>query len=149
MAEPFVHHVRPRYAEIDQQGVVFNAHWLTYFDEASTRFFEQIRETPAQKVFIDFDVMVVKATLEWEGPARFDDDVAILVTPTRIGTASFDLTYTATVDGRGACVGVVTYVSVMPGTHDSTAIPETIRASLEAAHAAGSAGVQFPPEAAD
>ena len=30
----FVHHVRPRYAEVDAQGVVFNAHWLTYFDEA-------------------------------------------------------------------------------------------------------------------
>ena len=37
---PFVHRVRPRYAEVDAQGVVFNAHWLTYFDEACTRFFE-------------------------------------------------------------------------------------------------------------
>ena len=38
----FVHRVRPRYAEVDQQGVVFNAHWLTYFDDACTRFFESI-----------------------------------------------------------------------------------------------------------
>jgi len=131
---PFVHHLRPRYAEIDLQGVVFNAHWLTYFDEASTRFFAEIRETPAQTVFSDFDVMVVKATLEWEGPARFDDDVAIEVVPSRIGNASFDLTYSATVGGRGACVGVITYVSVMPGTHDSTPIPERIRASLDERH---------------
>jgi acyl-CoA thioester hydrolase len=134
VSAPFVHHLRPRYAEIDLQGVVFNAHWLTYFDEASTRFFAVIRDTPAQSVFSDFDVMVVKATLEWEGPARFDDDVAVEVVPSRIGNASFDLTYTATVEGRGACVGVITYVSVTPGTHDSTPIPERIRASLEERH---------------
>ncbi len=40
LSAPFVHRIRPRYAEVDQQGVVFNAHWLTYFDDACTRFFE-------------------------------------------------------------------------------------------------------------
>ena len=38
----FVHHIRPRYAEVDAQGVVFNSHWLTYFDESQTRFFEAL-----------------------------------------------------------------------------------------------------------
>jgi acyl-CoA thioester hydrolase len=113
------------------QGVVFNAHWLTYFDEASTRFFAAILDAPAPTVFREFDVMVVRAVLDWEGPAHFEDDVAIVVQATRIGTASFDLTYTATVHGRGACVGTITYVSVAPGTRDSTPIPAGIRASLE------------------
>ena len=39
---PFTHRIRVRYAEVDGQGVVFNAHWLTYFDEASTRFIEVV-----------------------------------------------------------------------------------------------------------
>jgi acyl-CoA thioester hydrolase len=131
--EPFVHHIRPRYAEIDLQGVVFNAHWLTYFDEASTRFFAAVRSLPAQVVFRDFDVMVVKAVLDWQGPARFDDDVAIAVAPTRLGTASFDIRYTATIDDRPACVGTITYVSVVPGTSGSTPIPADVRAALERA----------------
>ena len=50
----------------------------------------------------------------------------------RIGTKSFDVRYTATVDGRRACEGIITYVSVQPGTHDSTAIPEGLREKLEA-----------------
>ena len=139
MRETFVHHLRPRYAEIDLQGVVFNAHWLTYFDEASTRFFASIRALPAPAAFADFDVMVVKAMLDWEGPAGFDDDVAIAVEPTRIGGASFDLTYTAsvggtaTVEGRRACRGTLTYVSVNPGTHEPTPIPGDVRAALELA----------------
>ena len=131
---PFVHHVRPRYAEIDVQGIVFNAHWLTYFDEASTRFFTAVLGRTGPEVFgDDFDVMVVKATLEWEGPARFEDEVAITVEPTRVGTSSFDLTYTATANGDPACVGTITYVSVVPGTHTSTPIPDAVRGPLEEA----------------
>ena len=70
MSAPFVHRVRPRYAEVDQQGVVFNAHWLTYFDDACTRFFEALGYTPNEAFFGEFDVMIVKAVLEWEGPGR-------------------------------------------------------------------------------
>ena len=40
--EPFSHRIRVRYAEVDGQGVVFNAHWLTYFDETCTRFMESL-----------------------------------------------------------------------------------------------------------
>jgi acyl-CoA thioester hydrolase len=130
---PFVHHLRPRYAEVDVQGVVFNAHWLTYFDEASTRFFESLGYAPAVAFFEEFDVMVVKAVLEWEGPAGFDDDVAIVVAPVRIGTKAFDLRYTATSNGAPACEGTITYVSVAPGTHDSVVIPDGLRAALHSA----------------
>jgi acyl-CoA thioester hydrolase len=136
MEGSFVHHLRPRYAEVDVQGVVFNAHWLTYFDEASTRFFDWMGFPPAVAFFEHFDVMVVKAVLEWQGPAGFDDDVAIAVVPTRLGNASFDLTYTATVLGAPACIGVITYVSVVPGTHDTTPIPPMLRDKLEAVAAA-------------
>ena len=126
----FVHHIRPRYAEVDAQGVVFNAHWLTYFDESQTRFFESLGLDPKVAFFTDFDVMVVKAVLEWQGPAGFDEDVAVAVRVRRLGNSSFDLEYTATCNDLPACTGVLTYVSVVPGTHDPTPIPSEIRAKL-------------------
>ena len=49
----------------------------------------------------------------------------------RVGTKSFDLVYTATIDGVPTCVGTITYVSVTPGTHDSTPIPDMLRTKLE------------------
>jgi acyl-CoA thioester hydrolase len=128
---PYVHRLRPRYAEVDAQGVVFNAHWLTYFDEACTRWFEVMGFDPAESFFRDLDIMLAKAVLEWQSPAGFDDVVAIAVETTRIGAASFDVRYTATVEGRPVCVGTVTYVSVKPGTHDSTPIPDVLREQLE------------------
>ncbi len=130
----FTYTVRPRYAEVDMQGVVFNAHWLTYFDEAGTRYFESLGFDPKQ-TFIEggaFDVMVVKAVLEWKGPAGFDEEIRIAVRPDRLGTKSFDLRYSATVDGREVCEGVVTYVSVVPGTKESTPIPDVLRMPMEA-----------------
>ncbi len=129
-AERFVHHLKPRYAEVDAQGVVFNAHWLTYFDESQTRFFSSLGLDPKVAFFSTFDVMVVKAVLEWQGPAGFDEEVAIAVRIPRLGTSSFDIEYTATCGGHPACTGVLTYVSVTPGTHDSTPIPSEIRERL-------------------
>ena len=41
---------------------------------------------PAEAFFRDFDVMLVKAVLEWQGPAGFDDVVEIAVTCPRLGT---------------------------------------------------------------
>jgi acyl-CoA thioester hydrolase len=127
----FVHHLRPRYAEVDAQGVVFNAHWLTYFDEASTRYFEHLGFAPKEAFFRDFDMMVVKAVVEWEGPAGFDDVVAIAVECGRLGTKSFDLVFTAVCEGIPACVGTITYVSVRPGSHDSVEIPGVLRTALQ------------------
>ena len=115
------------------QGVVFNAHWLTFFDEASTRWFEWLGFDP-KETFTDggaFDVMVVKAVLEWQGPAGFDADVAIAVAPVRIGDASFDVRFSATADGAPACVGTITYVSVVPGSKRSVPIPDVLRTKLE------------------
>ena len=129
MTDPFVHRIRVRYAEVDGQGVVFNAHWLTYCDDACTRFMESMG---FGTIWIDeFDVMLVKAVLEWQGPAGFDELVDIGVAVSRIGTRSFDVRYTAAVGERPACTGTITYVSVAPGTHDSTAIPDGLRARLE------------------
>ncbi|MFY9587721.1 MAG: thioesterase family protein [Actinomycetota bacterium] len=128
----YTHTIRPRYAEVDMQGVVFNAHWLTYFDEAVTRYFEAIGFDPKVDFFEGgaFDVMVVKAVLEWRGPAGFDDNVSIAVSADRIGTKSFDMRLAASVEGRAACDGVITYVCVTHGTNESRQIPPVLRDKL-------------------
>ena len=125
----FTHRIRVRYAEVDGQGVVFNAHWLTYFDETCTRFVGEWGFGP--DFWIEqFDVMLVKAVLEWSGPAAFDEWVDVAVVPDRIGTKSFDLQYRASVDGRPACEALITYVAVKPGSHESIALPDPVRAVL-------------------
>ncbi len=129
--DPFVHRIRVRYAEVDGQGVVFNAHWLTYCDDACTRFMESLG-FGAGFWISEFDVMLVRAQLEWSAPARFDDWVDVEVAPVRLGTKSFDLRYRARVRGEVACVATITYVSITPGDNASVAIPPRVREALEA-----------------
>jgi len=115
------------------QRVVFNAHWLTYFDDASTRFYESLG-FDAKQTFVEqknFDVMVVKAVLEWQGSATFDDEVRIAVRPERIGNKSYDLRFTANVGEKTVCVGTISYVSIVPGKKESAPIPATLREKLE------------------
>ena len=69
------------------------------------------------------------------GSAGFDDVVDIAVGTARLGNASFDVRYTATIEQRAVCVGIVTYVSVKPGTHESTPIPDVLRDRLQEAQA--------------
>jgi acyl-CoA thioester hydrolase len=126
----FTHRIRVRYAEIDGQGVVFNAHWLTYFDDACTRFMESFGFGPNFWT-VEFDVMLVRAELEWKGPARFDEWIDIAVETARLGTKSFDLRYSATVAGTAACDATITYVAVVPGAYTSIEIPADVRAALE------------------
>jgi acyl-CoA thioester hydrolase len=129
--DPFVHRIRVRYAEVDNQGVVFNAHWLTYCDDACTRFMESLGFGPDFWVR-EFDVMLVRAQLEWSAPAHFDDWIDVEVVPARLGTKSFDLRYRARVLGALACEATITYVSTAPGENTSVPIPPHVREALEA-----------------
>jgi acyl-CoA thioester hydrolase len=131
MSDAFTHSIRVRYAEVDGQGVVFNAHWMTYFDESCTRFMESLGFGPDFWI-AEYDVMLVRANIEWAGSARFDDWVEVEVVPTRLGTKSFDLRYRASVAGAPVCEATITYVSVQPGAYNSIEIPEKVRAALTA-----------------
>lgn len=129
----YVHNVRIRYGDCDAQGVVFNANWLAFVDDALTEYFRYLGYDPKETWVEDsrFDVMLVKAVLEWKGAVGFDDDVAITVVPSRLGTKSFDLTYTARVEDREVVTAGVTYVTITADDHTSIPIPDDVRERLE------------------
>lgn len=123
----FRHSVRVRYAEVDAQGVVFNAHYLTYCDEAVGRWW-----TSAGLTFGDhgWDVMVKKIVVEWSGSAGFDDVVDIDVRVSRWGTTSHDVECVGTVAGRPVFTATITYVGVRYGTKEPAPPPPEVRAAL-------------------
>jgi acyl-CoA thioester hydrolase len=132
--EQYVHPIRPRYGEVDIQGVVFNARWMDYFDDAITQFFSWLG-FPLKVVSREehrFDMMLIKASLEWKGRAGLDDDVRIDVIPVRLGNSSFDVRFDAKVNGDRVCEALITYVAVKPGDDRSSPIPDDIRAKLTA-----------------
>ncbi len=70
--------LRVRYAEVDAQGIVFNAHYLFYFDLAITEYFRSrgLAYTAFSKRY-GLDFHVTRSTVNYRAPARFDEELAI------------------------------------------------------------------------
>lgn len=126
MAEPYVHHIRPRYGEVDIQRVVFNAHYLAYCDDAADLWF---RSLGAALEDGEWEVMVKKATITWSGGATVHDDLAIAVEVVRWGTSSFDVRFAGQVEGAPVFEAVLTYVAVKTGTKETVRVPDDFRAA--------------------
>jgi acyl-CoA thioester hydrolase len=113
-----------RYAEVDGQGVVFNAHYLLYCDEAMSAFCRQRHlGTLAEQV------QLVTSTLSWTSGARWGDVVDVDVRCLRIGRTSFVLGFDVRVGERGCCTVETTYV-LTDEAWRPTAIPDDMRAAL-------------------
>jgi acyl-CoA thioester hydrolase len=83
--------VVPRYAEVDQQGVVFNGHYLTWFDEACTGLLDHLGVTYPGLINSGHDIQVVHSEIDFVAPVRWRDAVRVAVACQRIGSTSFTL----------------------------------------------------------
>ena len=126
MGDAYVHHVRVRYGECDMQRVVFNANYLAYCDDAADWWF---RSLGALLEAGEWDVMVKKACVTWDGAAKVHDDLAIAVSVSRWGTSSFDVRFDGTVEGRPVFTAEITYVAVVTGTTQTVPVPAEFRAA--------------------
>ncbi|RJQ65354.1 MAG: acyl-CoA thioesterase [Desulfobacteraceae bacterium] len=131
----FFHSLRVRYAETDAQGVVFNAHYLTWFDTAIT---EYLRDTgySYKELFTsrDLDFHLVKATVEYLRPIGFDDVVEVGVRVARIGNSSVTFALAVFIAGQAECRsrGEIIWVCAKVGTHKSHPLPPDATALLGA-----------------
>src|SRR5689334_13969008 len=74
----FWHPFRIRYSEIDGQMVVFNAHYLTFFDTAITEYLRHLAidiTADAKETGIDFHT--VKSLVEYKAPVVFDQEIDV------------------------------------------------------------------------
>jgi acyl-CoA thioester hydrolase len=126
----FFHPFRVRYSEIDGQGVVFNAHYLTWFDTTITEYFRALgydQYADAQSTGIDFHV--VKSLIEYKAPVRFDWELDVGARVARIGNSSlvFELAIYRR-DGVDTLVtGEIVWVYTSQQTHRPLPIPASIR----------------------
>jgi acyl-CoA thioester hydrolase len=127
--------VVPRYAEIDQQGVVFNGHYLTWFDEACTGFLDHLGVTYPGLIAGGHDIQVVHSEIDFMGPVRWRDAVRVEVHCKRIGSTSFTLGFdvlrsNADTEEHAAVSGRNVYVVVSTDDWAKRPIPDVLRAGL-------------------
>jgi YbgC/YbaW family acyl-CoA thioester hydrolase len=129
----FFERLRVRWAEVDMQQIVFNAHYLMYFDTAVAGYWRALaipyHETMA---YLAGDFYARKATVEFAASARYDDQIEVGVRTQRIGNSSMVLGCAVFRGEQLLVSGELVYVFADPATQTSKPIPQEFRDLLNA-----------------
>ena len=127
---------RVRYSEIDAQGVVFNGNYLAYFDTAIT---EYLRALPYKyglggDAAAGTDFHIVKGTVEYKAPIRFDDEIEVGVRTQKLGRTSIVFELAIFPKGGAALLsaGEVIWVNTDMKAMKSAPLPEALIAVVKA-----------------
>ncbi len=127
----FAHRMRVRWAEVDRQRIVFNGHYLMYFDVGITEYWRAAGVPyPEGLAAGGSDLYVVKSTVEYHRSAEYDDEIDVAVRVARIGRSS--LTFAIEIH-RGEdhlVTGEVIYVNADPATRQSSRVPDFLRSAV-------------------
>src|SRR2546430_8797978 len=104
MTGHFRYYLRVRYGECGAQKVVFNGRYADYIDLATTEFVRALGFGDALANG-SLDYQLVKLTVEWKAPARYDQVLELSVYATRLGNTSFTLAteFRIAEIGRASC----------------------------------------------
>lgn len=127
----FFHRLRVRWAEVDMQKIVFNAHYLMYFDTAIADYWRALA-LPYQATMDSLagDLYVVKATVEFHASAEVDDQIEVAMKCARIGTSSMVFTGAIFRGEQHLISGEIVYVFADPATQTSRPVPPVLRETI-------------------
>lgn len=127
----FSHRLRVRWAEVDRQGIVFNGHYLTYFDVGITEYWRAAGiPYPEGLVEHGSDLYVVKATVEYHRSAVYDDEIDVCLRVARIGRSSLQFLVEIHRGDEHLISGELIYVNADPATRRSAPVPEFLRTAI-------------------
>ena len=125
------HPIRVRWAETDAQGIVFNGHYLTWFDIAQTEHFRSMGyRYPDGLTQFGLDIFMVNATLDFRAPAHFDEMVTLCARVDRLGRTSLRFRMAVFREETLLAEGRVTYVIATRGARVPTPLPEPLIARI-------------------
>ena len=130
MGEPFVHALRVRYSECDLQGIVFNAHYLDYFDTSINELWRAAYGSYQAMLDRGVEMVLAEATVRFLRPARFEDELELAVAVTHLGSTSFRTKHSARWAGELVADAELRHVLVERQGGAKTPIPDWIRDGL-------------------
>ncbi|MGZ8993701.1 MAG: acyl-CoA thioesterase [Burkholderiaceae bacterium] len=126
--------LRVRWAEVDKQGVVFNAHYLLYCDVCVTEYWRAVGvHYPDDFTAQGSDLFVRKSTVEYFSAAYYDDELEVCGRIARIGTSS--MRFVVEIYRRRQYEAVLVtaeliYVHADAGSRTAQSIPDGMRARI-------------------
>ena len=118
----FSYYLRVRYSECDAQKVVFNARYGDYVDVAVAEYLRALGYGKEMQTG-ELDIQLVKQTIEWRGPAHYDEVLDISVAAKHMGNTSFTLLTEFRLVGSEDVFVTAETVYVHVDTHTLTKMP--------------------------
>ncbi len=128
----FAHRLRVRWVEVDMQQIVFNGHYLMYFDTAVTDYWRALAMPYAATMHqLGGDLYVKKASVEYHASAEMDDFLEGCMRCGRVGNSS--LTFVGAIFRGDALLisSELVYVYADPVAKKSQRVPTALRELLE------------------
>ncbi|WP_292933674.1 thioesterase family protein [Noviherbaspirillum sp.] len=113
------------------QGIVFNGHYLTYFDVAFTEYWRATGlPSVLQQASDGREMFARKASIEYQAPARFDDILDIGVRCAAFGRTSVRFVLEIHLGDQHLISGELVYVYADTTARKGVPLPEEWRARL-------------------
>jgi acyl-CoA thioester hydrolase len=126
----FEHELRVRFGEADPQGIVFNAHYVAWFDVALTELFRAALGSWSAMNERGVDAVVAELGVRFLAPARADDLVTLRIWIEQLGTTSMRSVVEVQRDGELLVEGRMRHVFVDARGWTKTPVPEFVREAL-------------------
>ena len=128
----FAHRLRVRWVEVDMQQIVFNGHYLMYFDTAVTDYWRRLAMPYAATMAqLGGDMYVKRASVEYHASAEMDDFLDVCMRCDRIGNSSMTFVGAIFRGEELLITSELVYVYADPVAKKSQPIPPQLRDMME------------------
>lgn len=125
-----------RYSDCDPQGIVFNANYARYWDDAVTDWFDDAGLGGSDLGGTGADVVAARIEMDFRAPAYLGDTVQTDIVVERFGTTSMTLGFTTIrlSDRSVVTEGSEVIVFVDPDGFRPIEIPDLVKEKLSQSH---------------
>ena len=118
----FYHPIEVRYGDLDPQGHLNNARYLTYMEQARIQYIKYLGLLQGDS-FMDMGVILADIHITFHAPVQFGQAVRVGVRVARLGNKSMDMLHDIEDAGSGEVLASGTAVLVAYDYHNSRSIP--------------------------
>lgn len=115
--------LRVRYAETDRMGIVYNGHYLTWFEVGRTELMRSAGFPYRAVEERGINLPLIEATLRLRAPVGYDDVITVETWIGQVRSRVIVFSYVVYHDGRPVAEGTTTHACVDRATNHTVAMP--------------------------
>ena len=125
----YISKLKVRYSEVDRQNIVYNSHYLTYYDISLSEMLDSLFDQEEYIKKTNNEFHTVAAQLNFKNPARLNDEVNIFTAIKKIGNSSITFSQEIYRDGSDELINEaeIIWVNTNQDEMKPASIPEDLK----------------------